>query len=82
MSLVTYCHELVTTEGGERVKGPPGDGGGIEPMELRLDPAESTFGMLFVGGVIGGGIHSDAVLVESDFGEADSSRLDTIWLLL
>jgi hypothetical protein len=37
--------------GGDRVN--PGEGGGIDPQELRLEPAESTLGMLLVVGVVG-----------------------------
>ena len=37
--------------GGDKVN--PGEGGGMDPHELRLEPAESTLGMLFVVGVVG-----------------------------
>ena len=37
--------------GGDRVN--PGEGGGMDPQELRLEPAESTLGMLLVVGVVG-----------------------------
>ena len=54
LRVCSWCHPwlgglLIT--GGDRVN--PGEGGGIDPQELRLDPAESTLGMLLVVGVVG-----------------------------
>lgn len=60
MASFVLVQELAMT-GGESVKG-PGEGGGMDPQELRLDPAESTFGMDLVGGVEGGIQSEDSLL--------------------
>ena len=60
--------------GGERGLG---DWGGMDPQDPKLDPAESTFGIVLVVGVHGGGTAADESesLLVSCLGEADSSRL-------
>lgn len=65
--ILRSCHGSKT--GGERVS--PGEGGGMELQELRLDPGESTLGMVLVVGVVGQ--PESESLRWSCLGEAESS---------
>lgn len=65
--ILRSCHG--SSPGGDNVT--PGEGGGMELHELRLEAAESTFGMVFVVGVVG---HPESEsLILSFLGEMDSS---------